>query len=64
MNKDDLNSFFLDKESGDIYKMIAYCDQPTVTLVKVADGQRIDFTVNSYMAREFVKLIPENENED
>lgn len=62
MEREDIDNYFVDADDGQIYKMIAYCDQPTVTMERVADKQRIDFCVGSRIARNFVKLVPERRN--
>lgn len=57
-NKDDVGKYYMD--GNDIlYRFIAYCECPSVTLEDVETKEKITFGVNGLCAREFVKLVKE-----
>lgn len=58
MNRDDLGKYFVD-ERNEVYKMIAYCEEPTITLKRVCDDEKIEFAEGSRLARSFTRLIPD-----
>ena len=62
MKQEDLGSFFTDNK-GRIYKMIGYCECPTVCLKDLETGEKYDFGISSFMAQSFIKLIPEEKGD-
>ena len=62
IKREDLGSYFISKDTEQVYRMIAYWDRPTVTMRRLEDGCKVDVIADSLMAKDFVKLIPEGKN--
>lgn len=62
LNADDVRHFFIDC-FNDVYVLSSYFEEPTVTFTRVRDLKDVHFAVESIMAQDFIRLIPENERE-
>lgn len=64
MTLEDLGGIYKHKETGEIFKLVSYTDQPTATLLSFHDDKRIRGVVGSPLLQKFIKLVPEGEKND
>lgn len=60
-SENDLNKYYIDKKTNRVYKLVAYCECPSVTLERLDDKQRFSFGVNGFLAKDFCKMVEEDE---
>ena len=62
LDKKDILKYYVDKQNN-LYQMIGYCDSPTVIMQNVHTRQIEHIVPDCLNAENFVKLIPESEQE-
>ena len=59
-DESSLNHFFT-RDGKEIWRMIAYCPQPTVVLENIVTGERVQWGVGSSILSKYIELVPERE---
>ena len=57
-NEKDVGRFFT-TDGEDIWKMIAFCSDPSATMMNVKTGEKVGGSIYSLNLKPFVRLLPE-----
>src|SRR5690606_23242213 len=57
LDESDFDDFWLGAD-GEVWRMVGFCVQPTVTFQRVSDGERRSGATGSLIVREFTRLRP------
>ena len=60
MDVNDVSSYYT-TDGEDIWRLVAYCQEPTATMENVETNERVGGAVGCLNLKPFVKLIPERE---
>ena len=60
-SRSDFGGYFVDKQ-GDVWQVIGYLAEPSITIQRVKDSKTEDFGINGQTAATFTRLVKDHQD--